>query len=201
MANCRAEAAEAGPDADAEAEGEPRGRLLRTVALVGMMGAGKSTIGRRLAQRIGARFIDADTEIERAAGRSIPEIFSAFGEDEFRDGERRVIARLLNDPPHVLAMGGGAFVDTETRAAAKAKAVTIWLNPDVETIYRRVSRRTNRPMLFVDDPRAQLQKLLRERTPTYAEADIHIKSDDAPAETAAAEAERRLIAFGALRGA
>ncbi len=174
-------------------------RLVRTVALVGMMGAGKSTIGRKLAQRVGAPFVDADHEIELAAGLSIPEIFSTYGEAEFRSGERRVIARLLDDPPHVLAMGGGAFVDPETRALTRAKATAIWLNADVEVLFRRVSRRANRRMLFVDNPRAQLEKLLAERTPTYAEADIMIRCGDAPPEDAAMEAESRLIQLGAVR--
>jgi len=179
-------------------EQAPTSRLRKTIVLVGMMGAGKSTVGRRLAKRLDARFVDADTEIERAAGRTIPEIFKEFGEAEFRDGERRVIARLLDDPPHVLAMGGGAFVDPETRAASKRKAFSIWLNPGIEILHRRVSRRTNRPMLYVDDPKAQLAKLLADRTPTYAEADIVIESSDAPAEDAAREAEERLMAMGAI---
>lgn len=171
-------------------------RLRKTVMLVGMMGAGKSTIGRRLAQRLGAPFVDADHEIERAAGCSIPEIFKSYGEAGFRDGERRVIARLLNDPPHVLATGGGAFVDSETRAAAKAHATSIWLDTDIETLFRRVSRRTNRPMLYVDDPRAQLEKLLQERTPTYSEADIVVRGSDGPPEESVAEAEQRLVEMG-----
>jgi len=176
-------------------------RLTRTVVLVGMMGAGKSTIGRRLAVRLGAPFVDADHEIERAAGCTIPEIFEKYGEAGFRDGERRVICRLLDDAPHVLAMGGGAFVDPETRAAAKAKAVSIWLNTDIETLFRRVSRRANRPMLYVDDPRAQLEKLLAVRSPTYAEADIHVTGGDGPADRVAADAEARLEAMGVLRPA
>ncbi len=176
-------------------------RLVRTVVLVGMMGAGKSTIGRRLAQRLGAPFVDADEEIERAAGCTIPDIFKTYGETAFRDGERRVIARLLDDPPRVLAMGGGAFVDPETRATTRAKAVSIWLNTDIETLFRRVSRRANRPMLYVDDPRAQLEKLLIERTPAYAEADIVVIGGDASPDRTAAEAEAKLEALGALKPA
>ncbi len=174
-------------------------KLTRTVVLVGMMGAGKSTIGRRLAQRLGAPFVDADHEIEAAAGLSIPDIFRTLGEAAFRDGERRVIARLLDDPPHVLAMGGGAFVDPDTRAATKAKAISIWLSTDVDTLFRRVARRANRPMLFVDDPRAQLEKLLIERTPSYREADIVVAGGDAPPDAAAADAEAKLLAFGVLQ--
>jgi len=177
-------------------ENTARNRLTRTVALVGMMGAGKSTIGRKLAQRLGAPFVDADTEIERAAGCSIPDIFKTYGEVAFRDGERRVIARLLSDPPHVLAMGGGAFIDPETQSATKAHAVSIWLDTDLETLYRRVVRRSNRPMLYVDDPRAQLGRLLEERTPTYSTADLTVKGGDAPADAAAAEAESLLVAMG-----
>lgn len=176
-------------------------RLRKTVVLVGMMGAGKSTIGRRLAQRIGATFVDADTEIERAAGCTIPEIFESYGEKEFRDGERRVIARLLEDPPHVLAMGGGAFVDPETRANARRRAVSIWLNADFETLYKRVTKRANRPMLYVEDPKAELRKLLEDRRPTYSEADIIVTGGDAPPDVAAEEAERQLIAVGALEAA
>lgn len=174
-------------------------RLRRTVVLVGMMGAGKSTIGRRLAHRLGAPFVDADHEIERAAGCSIPEIFKTYGEAAFRDGERRVIARLLDDPPHVLAMGGGAFVDAETRAATREKATSIWLNTDLDTLYRRVARRTNRPMLYVDDPRAQLQRLLEARTPTYSEADLIVTGGDASPDVAASEAEAQLVALGVAR--
>lgn len=184
--------------AEAANQDRRRNRLTRTVVLVGMMGAGKSTIGRKLAQRLGAPFVDADTEIERAAGCSIPEIFKTYGEAAFRDGERRVIARLLEDPPHVLAMGGGAFVDPSTRDKTKANAVSIWLNPDFETLFRRVSRRANRPMLFVDDPRAQLQKLLQDRMPSYSEADIVVTGGEAPADAAAAEAEAALVRHGAL---
>lgn len=178
-----------------------RNRLTRTVTLVGMMGAGKSTIGRKLAQRLGAPFIDADTEIERAAGCSIPDIFKTYGEVAFRDGERRVIARLLKDPPHVLAMGGGAFIDPETRAATKAHAVSIWLDTDIETLYRRVARRSNRPMLYVDDPKAQLAKLHAERKPIYSTADLTVPGGDAPADAAAAEAERLLVEIGVVRAA
>lgn len=171
-------------------------RLTRTVVLVGMMGAGKSTIGRKLAARVGARFVDADEEIERAAGRTIPEIFTEYGEDEFRDGERRVIARLLEDPPHVMAMGGGAFVDPETRAISKALATSIWLRTDLETLFRRVSRRANRPMLYVKDPKAEIERLLAARTPTYSEADITIESGEWSPDLTAEQAEDALIARG-----
>jgi shikimate kinase len=166
-----------------------------------MMGAGKSTIGRRLATRVGARFVDADEEIERAAGRTIPEIFATYGEEEFRDGERKVIARLLEDEPHVLAMGGGAFVNDETRAATKASAMSVWLKTDLETLHRRVLRRANRPMLFVDDPKAELEKLLAARTPSYSEADIIIESGEWSPDLTAEQVEDALIVHGAAHQA
>ncbi len=173
-------------------------RLLRTVVLVGMMGAGKSTIGRKLAQRLGAKFVDADTEIELAAGCTIPEIFSSLGEAGFRDGERKVISRLLENPPHVLAMGGGAFVDMETRRKTKESATSIWINTDLDTLFQRVSRRTNRPMLYVSDPRAELERLLNARLPSYSEADIVISSDETSIDATAHMAETKLIQIGAV---
>lgn len=154
--------------------------LSRTVALVGMMGAGKSSVGRRLAARLGVGFKDADSEIERAAGCPIPEIFDRFGEGAFRDGERKVIARLLGDPPHVLATGGGAFIDPTTRARLKESAVTVWIKAPIEVLLARVQRRDNRPLLRGGDPRETLERLLGERTPIYAEADITVESDDGP---------------------
>jgi shikimate kinase len=163
-----------------------------------MMGAGKSTIGRKLAQRLGAKFVDTDTEIELAAGCTIPEIFSSLGEAGFRDGERKVISRLLDDPPHVLAMGGGAFVDMETRRKTKESATSIWINTDLDTLFQRVSRRTNRPMLYVSDPRAELERLLNARLPSYSEADIIISSDETSIDATARMAETKLIQIGAV---
>jgi shikimate kinase len=154
--------------------------LSRTVALVGMMGAGKSSVGRRLAARLGVGFKDADSEIELAAGCPIPEIFDRFGEGAFRDGERKVIARLLGAPPHVLATGGGAFIDPSTRARLKESAVTVWIRAPVDVLLMRVKRRDNRPLLRSGDPRATLEQLLVERTPIYAQADITVESDDGP---------------------
>jgi shikimate kinase len=148
----------------------------RTIALVGLMGAGKSSIGRRLAHALDMPFKDADEEVERAAARSIPEIFESLGEVAFRDGERRVIARLLEDPPHVLATGGGAFMNPETRVLIAQKAVSIWLKADLEVLLRRVARRTDRPLLKDGDPRAVLEALSRERDPIYGLADIRIES-------------------------
>lgn len=156
----------------------------RSVVLVGLMGAGKSSIGRRLAQRIGLDFLDADVEIERAAGCTIEEIFARFGEPEFRAGERRVIGRLLEDrAPIVLATGGGAFMDPETRARIRERGVSVWLRAELEVLYRRVSRRSNRPLLKQGNPREILERLIDVRYPVYAEADIVVESDDSPPET------------------
>jgi shikimate kinase len=152
----------------------------RTLVLVGMMGAGKSSVGKRLAQALALPFKDADEEIERAAGLSIPDIFALRGEAEFREGERRVIARLLDDPPHVLATGGGAFVHPETRALVKRKAVSIWLKADPEVLARRVGRKDNRPLLHGKDPRQVLTELLTDREPAYSQADLIIESRDGP---------------------
>lgn len=156
----------------------------RSIVLVGLMGAGKSSIGRRLAQRIGLDFVDADHEIERAAGCTIEEIFARFGEPAFRDGERRVITRLLEDrAPIVLATGGGAFMDDETRAHIRERGVSIWLRADLDVLLRRVTRRSNRPLLKQGDPREILQRLITLRHPVYAQADLVIDSDDSPPES------------------
>jgi shikimate kinase len=152
----------------------------RTIALVGLMGAGKSSVGRRLASALNLPFQDADEEIERAAGRSISEIFAQYGETHFRDGERRVIARLLDEPPHVLATGGGAFMNDETRALIKSKAVSVWLKADLDTLAKRVGRKDNRPLLKGRDAREALTELAATRYPVYAQADITIESGDTP---------------------
>src|SRR5689334_1491622 len=152
----------------------------RLVVLVGMMGAGKSTIGRRLAARLNLPFVDADTEIEAAAGMSIPEIFEAHGEPHFRDGEARVIARLLENGPGVLATGGGSFMREETRRRIGEKAVSIWLKADPDVILRRVKRRIDRPLLQTADPAATVTRLLSEREPVYEHADITIASREVP---------------------
>jgi shikimate kinase len=154
----------------------------RSAVLVGMMGAGKSSIGRRLAVRLGIPFVDADTEIEAAAGMTIPEIFDAHGEPYFRAGEARVIARLLDGGPQVLATGGGAFMNADTRAAIRARSVSFWLKADFDVLLRRVRRRTDRPMLKTADPEETLKRLMAERYPVYAEADATIVSRDAPHE-------------------
>ena len=167
----------------AEAAEPDEGRIARrlagrTIVMVGMMGAGKSSIGRRLAARLGLAFVDADAEIERAANATIPEIFETHGEAYFRDGERRVIQRLLDGSSKVLATGGGAFVSPETRAAIRESGVSIWLKADRELILHRVKRRSNRPLLKTADPGAVIDRLLAEREPIYAEADIHVQSRD-----------------------
>jgi shikimate kinase len=167
--------------------------ITRTIALVGLMGAGKSAIGKRLAQRLGLPFVDADTEIEAAAGCTIEEFFERFGEAEFRAGERRVIQRLLEGPPHVLATGGGAFMDPHTRAVMRDKAITIWLRADLNVLFERVSRRTHRPLLKNGDPRGTLERLMAARYPVYAEADLVVDSRDAPADRTADEVHAALL--------
>ncbi len=156
------------------------GQLARTIALVGMMGAGKSSIGRRLAARMGVAFYDADNEIETAAGRPISEIFQDYGEAAFRDCERKVISRLLDDPPHVLATGGGAFMSAETRAKIKEQGTSVWMRAPVPVLFSRVQRKGNRPLLKTPNPLETLERLLQEREPTYSEADIIFDSVDGP---------------------
>src|SRR5512141_3497336 len=152
----------------------------RSIVLVGMMGAGKSTIGRRLSARLHLPFLDADTEIEAAAGMSIPDIFETHGEPHFRDGEARVIARLLDSGPAVLATGGGAFMREETRNRIRDKAVSIWLKADIDVIMKRVKRRADRPLLQTPDPEATVSRLLEAREPVYRSADLTIWSRDVP---------------------
>jgi shikimate kinase len=154
----------------------------RSVVLVGMMGAGKSSIGRRLASRLGIPFVDADAEIEKAAGMSIPDIFATRGEPEFRVGEARVIARLLDSGPQVLATGGGAFMNPDTRAAIAAKGVSVWLNADFDTLMRRIKRRHDRPLLHTDDPETTLRQLIDARYPVYRLADFTVQSREVPHE-------------------
>ena len=156
--------------------------LPRTVAIVGLMGAGKSAIGKRLALRLGLPFVDADTEIELAAGCTIAEIFEKYGEAEFRQGERRVISRLLDEPPHVLSTGGGAYMDAETRRLMKAKAITVWLRAELAVLHDRVRKRSHRPLLKQGDPKEILERLIMQRYPIYAEADIVVESTAQPAD-------------------
>lgn len=174
--------------------------LVKTVALVGMMGAGKTSIGKRLAARLQVPFRDADHEIEEAAGLTVAEIFAKFGESEFRDGERRVIGRLLGEAPHILATGGGAFMDETTRAAMKARAFTIWLDAPVEILLGRVKKRQSqdqsRPLLNSGDMRGTLEKLLALRGPVYAQADMTLDSHDGPHATVVDKIVAALAAHG-----
>ena len=166
----------------------------RSIVLVGMMGAGKTSVGKRLAARLGLPFVDADAEIEAGARMTISEIFEKFGEPYFRDGERRVIARLLEEGPSVLSTGGGAFMNELTRARIAERGVSIWLKPDFEVLLRRVRKRSNRPLLQTADPEATMRRLLEERSPTYALADITIDSHDGPHEIVVEQILGELIA-------
>ena len=157
-------------------------KVPRTIVLIGLMGAGKSCIGRRLAALLGLKFVDADTEIERAAGCTIEEIFERHGEAAFRDGERRVIERLLGQAVQVLATGGGSFMDPKTRAAIHGRAISVWLRADLDLLLKRTGRRNNRPLLKRGDPRAILEGLMAERYPVYGQADIVVDSADGPPE-------------------
>ena len=152
----------------------------RTIVLVGLMGAGKTTVGRRLARVLKRRFVDADGEIEHAADMAIADMFERYGEEEFRDGERRVIARLLDSEPIVLATGGGAFIDPETRALIAARAISVWLDADLAVLAERVDRRDTRPLLRGGDPLTLLGALAEKRLPIYAQADIRVASSQAP---------------------
>lgn len=181
----------------ADAESVPAVPLDRSVVLVGLMGAGKTSIGRILAARLGLDFIDADAEIEEAAGCTIEEIFARHGEASFRSGERRVLARLLKGPVRIIATGGGAFMDADTRARIAANAVSVWLKADLETLVRRVSRRGGRPLLKGGDPREILGQLMSERDPVYALADITVETTDDPPDDVA---ERVIAALEAHLG-
>ncbi|MCR9242834.1 MAG: shikimate kinase [Rhodobiaceae bacterium] len=152
----------------------------RSIVLVGLMGAGKTTVGRRLANRLDLPFVDADTEIEKAAGSSIADIFKEFGEAHFRDGEQRVIHRLLGEGPQILATGGGAFMNPATRKATQENGISIWLKADLDVLMKRVSRRSHRPLLQNDDPEAVMKRLIDERYPIYATADLSIDSKEGP---------------------
>jgi shikimate kinase len=152
----------------------------RSIVLVGMMGAGKSSVGRKLASRFGIPFVDADAEIEAAAGMTIPEIFATQGEAYFRSGEARVMQRLLDGGPQVLATGGGAFMNPDTRAAIRDKGISVWLKAEFETLLRRVKRRGDRPLLKTADPAQTLKELMAERYPVYAESDVTVHSRDIP---------------------
>jgi shikimate kinase len=168
----------------------------RSIVLVGMMGVGKSSVGRRLAARLSIPFIDADTEIENAAKMTIPEIFARHGEPYFRSGEARVIARLLESGPQVLATGGGAFMNADTRALIKAKGISIWLNADFDVLLRRTSKRkSDRPLLLTEDPAQTLRALLAEREPAYALADLTVQSREVPHEAIVADVMKGVAAY------
>ena len=167
----------------------------RTIALVGLMGVGKSSVGRRLASALDLPFRDADSEVETAAGRSISDIFADLGEAAFREGERRVIARLLDQPPHVLATGGGAFMNDQTRALIKAKSISVWLKADLEVLVRRVGRKDTRPLLAGKDPMAVLAAQAEARYPAYAEADITVETGEAAHQVTVDQVIRALSDF------
>jgi shikimate kinase len=181
----------------------------RSIVLVGMMGVGKSSVGRRLGGRLSIPFVDADAEIEKAAGMTIAEIFARHGEPYFRSGEARVIARLLEAGPQVLATGGGAFMNADTRALIKAKGISIWLHAEFDVLLRRTGkRRSDRPLLQTDDPAETLRQLLAEREPTYALADLTVQSREVAHEAIVADMMTALASFlkdaasppGLLRG-
>ncbi len=167
-------------------------RLPRTVVLIGLMGAGKSCIGRRLAARLGVPFVDADAEIEAAAGCSVAEIFARYGEPAFREGERRVVARLLGGPPCILATGGGAFMDADTRRLIGTCGISVWLRAELDVLVKRTAGRDHRPLLKTGDPRAILHGLMEKRYPIYGEADIIVDSLDQTPEMTV-EAVRRAL--------
>ncbi|MBL8779701.1 MAG: shikimate kinase [Alphaproteobacteria bacterium] len=172
----------------------------RSIVLVGLMGAGKSTVGRRLASVLRLPFHDADQEIETAAGCSISDFFERYGEPAFRDGERKVIARLLAGPRHVLATGGGAFMDPTTRALIKAQGLSVWLRANIDLLMERVTKRPTRPLLKNDDPRGTMERLMAERYPVYAEADITVDSNGGPHDTVVQQIVAQLHAIGVKAG-
>ena len=190
------DAADSGAFRNADEAAIVRALGSRVLVLIGMMGAGKSSIGRRIAAKLSLPFVDADLEIEAAhAGLTIPEIFAKYGEAYFRDGEVRVIARLLEGGPSVLATGGGAYMREDTRQRIRAKGVSMWLRADPDVIMRRVKRRSDRPLLQTDDPAATIQRLVDERYPVYAEADITVLSRDVPHERIVDECLQMLSAY------
>ena len=172
----------------------------RSIVLVGLMGAGKSTVGRRLAARLDLPFKDADTEIEAAAGMSIADIFATHGEPYFRDGERRVIARLLQEGPSVLATGGGAFMHSETRAWIAQNGISVWLKAEIEVLMRRVRKRSNRPLLKNADPESSMRQLMASRQPVYALADLTVESRDIPHERVVDDTLAALLTWLSVEG-
>jgi shikimate kinase len=167
----------------------------RPIVLVGMMGAGKTTVGRRLAARLSRHFIDSDEEVEKAANMTIPDIFAAHGEADFRAGEARVIARLLRDENIVLGTGGGAFINRETRALIKTGSLSVWIKAEADLLFARVSRRSNRPLLKTANPRQTLEALIAARYPIYAEADVTVSSADVPQDQVAGDIIEAIVAY------
>lgn len=176
-----------------------RPELPKTLVLVGMMGAGKTAVGRKLSTRLGLPFVDADEEIEAAAGRTIDEIFEEHGEKAFREGEKRVIQRLLSQPVCILATGGGAFMDDRTRAIIRENAISVWLRADLNTLWQRVRRRSHRPLLKTKNPKQTLENLIDKRYPVYAMADITVESDQGPLDTTADRVIKSINHFLATR--
>jgi len=164
----------------------------KSIVMVGLMGCGKSAVGRRLASHLGMPFVDADDEIEKAAGKTIEDIFADHGEPYFREGERKVLARLLRSGPQVLATGGGAFMNEETRAAIADSGISVWLKADLPLLLRRVAKRNNRPLLKIGDPESVMRNLMQIRYPVYAQADLTVESRDVPHEAIVAEIMERL---------
>jgi shikimate kinase len=173
----------------------------RSIVLVGLMGAGKSTIGRRLAQKLDLTFVDADAEIEQAAGKSVQDIFRDHGETSFREGERRVIARLLESGPQVLATGGGAFMNEETRNNISKRGIAVWLKADIALLMKRVRRRDNRPLLKAENPEEVMQTLIAQRYPVYSLAEIIVESRDVPHNSIVSDVIRALAAYQRARKA
>jgi shikimate kinase len=165
----------------------------RSIVMVGLMGCGKSAVGRRLAAKLGLPFVDADEEIEKAAGKSIEDIFAEHGEPYFRDGERKVLARLLRSGPQVLATGGGAFMNAETRAAIAQTGISVWLKAELPLLMRRVAKRSNRPLLKTGEPEDVMRNLMETRYPVYALADVTVESRDVPHEVIVGETMERLV--------
>ena len=171
----------------------------KSIVLVGLMGAGKSSVGKRLARCLNLPFADADDEIVAVAGCSIPDIFDIYGEEAFRDCERRVIVRMLKQEPHVMATGGGAFMNAATRSEIRERAISVWLRADLVTLVERTSRRSDRPLLRGDNPRARLESLMRERYPVYAEADVVVDTSHEPLEVTVQKVLRALVTARPVR--
>ena len=171
------------PDDHSEKKNKPSFKVDRPIVLIGMMGCGKTTVGRRLAARLGVQFLDTDAEIEKAAGLNVSDIFDYYGETDFRDGERRVIQRLMSEHPRILATGGGAFINDETRQLILDKGIAVWLRADLDVLVERTSRRNTRPLLRKGNPRDILKRLLKDREPYYTQAPIQVKTGQGPHES------------------